>query len=100
RLTAVPLVLYRSHYPALKSLDKYYGPPEGPPIKGPSFTGVAPDNNLVARNICVGKWLNFGWHASPQMVQVENNLTEGDPAFIEQPSDKATAKAFALKPDS
>ena len=32
RLAEVPLALYRERYPALKTLDQYYGPPGGPPI--------------------------------------------------------------------
>jgi len=99
-LVAVPQPLYRARYPEIKTLDRYYGPPEGSPIKGALFTGVPPENNVVACNICVGKWLNVYWHASPQMLRLENNLTEGDPRFVESPSDKSSAKSFALRPDS
>ena len=99
-LAAIPQPLYRARYPAIKTLDKYYGPPEGPPINGASFTGVPPENNVVARNICVGKWLNVYWNASPQMLRLENNLTNADPRFVESPSDKSSAKTFALRPDS
>jgi hypothetical protein len=55
---------------------------------------------VVARNICVGKWLNVYWHASLQMLRLENNLTEADSEFVEPPSDNATAKSFVLKQDS
>ena len=64
QLTAVPAALYRDRYPALKTLDAFYGPPEGPAITGPNFKGVPPDGNLITRNICVGKWFEAGWHAS------------------------------------
>src|SRR5258705_10317495 len=99
-LQAVPLTLYRSRYPALKTLDQYYGPPAGPSIEGPSFKGVPPENNVVATNICVGKWLSMQWHATPQMLRLENNLTNIDPQFVESPSDNAKARSFALKPES
>jgi hypothetical protein len=99
-LTTVPQPLYRSRYPALKTLDAYYGPPGGPPTEGSSFKGIPAENNVVATNICVGKWLNLYWHATPQMLRLENNLTNADPGFVEAPSDNATATSFALKQDS
>ena len=99
-LATAPLTLYRSRYPALKTLDQYYGPPGGPPIEGSAFKGVPPENNEVATNICVGKWLNVNWHATPQMLRLENNLTNADPQFVESPSDNAKARSFALKPES
>src|ERR1043166_7690084 len=57
RLAEMPAAFYRERYPALKTLDRYYGSPEGPAITGEAFTGVPPEGNVVARNICVGKWL-------------------------------------------
>ena len=42
RLAEVPLALYRERYPALKTLDQYYGPPGGPAIEGAAFKGVPP----------------------------------------------------------
>jgi hypothetical protein len=65
RLAEVPQALYRQRYPPLKTLDQYYGPPGGPPIEGAAFNGVPPGNNVVARNVCVGKWLHIYWHATP-----------------------------------
>ena len=61
RLAEMPAAFYRERYPALKTLDRYYGSPEGPAITGEAFTGVPPEGNVVARNICVGKWLEAGW---------------------------------------
>jgi hypothetical protein len=100
RLADVPAALYREKYPELKSLDAYYGPPRGPAIEAAAFKGVPPENNVVARNICVGKWLNIYWHAPPQMMKLENNLTDADPLFVTVPSDQSAAKDFALKPNS
>jgi len=99
-LTTAPLTLYRSRYSALKTLDQYYGPPGGPSLEGSSFMGVPPEDNVVATNICVGKWLSANWHATPQMLRLENNLTNSDPQFVESPSDHARARSFALKPES
>jgi hypothetical protein len=99
-LAEAPQALYRQRYPALKGLDRYYGPPGGPPVTGASFTGVPPENNVVARNLCVGKWLNVYWHATAQMVRLEDNLTNAEPEFVRQPGDECRATDFALKPDS
>jgi hypothetical protein len=100
RLAEVPLTLYRERYPALKTLDQYYGPPGGPAIEGAAFKGVPPENNVVARNICVGKWIKEYWHATPGMLALENNLTNAAPSFIRPPSDPAQAADFALNRDS
>ncbi|PYJ01344.1 MAG: hypothetical protein DME25_18325 [Verrucomicrobia bacterium] len=100
RLAEVPLPLYREHYPAMKALDRYYGPPGGPAIEGSAFTGVPPENNVVARNVCVGKWLNVYWHATPEMLRLENNLTNSDPHFVGPLGDTVKATAFALRADS
>jgi hypothetical protein len=88
QLAAVPARLYRDRYPALKALDAFYGPPEGPSITGASFKGVPPDGNVITRNICVGKWFEAGWHAaaSPALFDVRdnyvtNNLNEVLPQF-------------------
>jgi hypothetical protein len=99
-LAEAPLALYRERYPAMKALEAYYGPPGGPAIGGEAFAGVPPENNVVARNLCVGNWLRVGWHAVPGMLRLENNLTNAEPGFVRLPSDNAGAKDFALKPDS
>ncbi len=100
RLADVPAALYRERYPEMRSLDAYYGPPGGTPITGAAFQGVPPEGNLVARNVCVGKWLKVGWNARPDMLRVENNLTDQDPRFVGTPGPRARPADFALRPDS
>jgi hypothetical protein len=99
-LARMPSALYREHYPALKTLDQYYGPPGGPAIEGAAFKGVPPADDVVARNICVGKWLSINWHATPAMLSLENNLTNAASSFIRSPGDPARATDFAIKDDS
>jgi hypothetical protein len=99
-LAGMPPALYRERYPALKTLDQYYGPPGGPAIEGAAFKGVPPEGNVVARNICVGKWLNVYWHATPAMLRLENNLTNAASSFGRPPGEPAQAKDFALRRDS
>lgn len=100
RLAEVPLALYREHYPEMKSLDRYYGPPEGPAITGESFKGVPPDDNALVRNVCVGKWLEAGWHAKSGILRLENNLTNAVPSLVSAPNDQSRATDFALKQES
>lgn len=89
RLTEVPLNLYRERYPAMKSLDTYYGPPGGPAITGEAFQGVPPEGNVVTRNICVGPWLSVYWHARPEMLHLENNWTNAAAFFARPPGEPA-----------
>ena len=70
-LTAVPQGLYRQRYPAIANLDPYYERTDG----------VPPENNVVARNVCVGKWLEVGWHAKQEMLRLEQNYVGPDPGF-------------------
>jgi hypothetical protein len=100
RLREVPLSLYRERYPEMKSLDAYYGPPGGPEIVGEGFQGVPPKNNVVGRNICLGKWLNVYWHAKPEMLQVDNNFVDQDPRFVRALPENPKATDFYLKPGS
>lgn len=100
RLKDVPLALYRQHYPEMKSLDAHYGPPEGPAITGAAFKGVPPEGNVVANNVCVGKWLNVYWNATREMLELRNNFTEGDPGFFAEIHDDSPVTAFRLKPDA
>lgn len=100
RLKEVPLALYRERYPTMKGLDAYYGPPSGPAIEGASFKGVPPENNVVLRNVCVGKWLKEYWHAKPGTLHLENNLTNVASSFLRPPGNPVQAKDFALRPDS
>jgi hypothetical protein len=100
RLAEVPLGLYRERYPEMKSLDSFYGPPEGPARTGEQFQGVPPENNVIMRNVCVGKWLESGWHATPEMLRLENNLTNAMASLALQPNDASRATDFGLKQDS
>ena len=100
RLAEVPLALYRQRYPEIKSLDRYYGPPEGPPITGDAFKGVPPDNNVIVRNVCIGKWVDAGWHANLQTLHLDSNLTNAGPSLVGTPDDQSGAMDFALKKDS
>jgi len=99
-LTKVPLPLYRDRYPDLKSLDEFYGPPGGPTILGEMFKGIPPGDNLIARNVCVGKWLKVYWHATEQMLTLEHNLTNAASGFVKPVHDRSPATDFVLSPDS
>ena len=85
QLAAVPQELYRSRYPAIKGLDRYYA----------AADGVPPEGNLVARNVCAGKWLEVGWHAKQEWLGLQSNFVGGDPGFVAP--DKMD---FRLKKDS
>jgi hypothetical protein len=99
-LTLVPQGLYRERYPEMKTLDRYYGPPQGPAITGAAFQGVPPENNWIAHNVCVGSWLEASWHAEPQMLRLENNLTNASASLVSQPKDGSPATEFELKKES
>lgn len=95
RLRAVPLAFYRERYPALRSLDRYYGAPDGPPLVGADFTGVPPENNLIARNVCVGKWLELAWHAQPEWFNVRDNYVGAEVGLV-----APDQMDFRIQPDS
>jgi hypothetical protein len=76
---------YSVRYPELKALDGYYA----------SGVGVPPEGNRIRRNICVGAWIQAGWHAREDMLDVRDNLVGPDPGFR-----NATALDFSLKDDS
>ncbi len=95
RLQEVPLALYRERYPALQTLDRHYGPPAGPPRVGEDFRGVPPEGNLITHNVCVGKWLELGWHAPQEGFEVRDNYVGPDPGFVSVP-----AMNFRLRPDA
>ena len=69
QLAAVPQELYRTRYPAIADLDRYYAKTDG----------VPPENNVVARNVCVGKWLEVGWHAQAGHAEVGAELRRPGP---------------------
>lgn len=77
---------YRTRYPDLKELDRYYA----------AGVGIPPEGNLVVRNICRGgEWLDIGWHAKPSMVAIQYNMTDEDPLFVDE-----EAMDFQLRIDS
>ena len=78
RLTDVPADLYRERYPAIKSLDAHYGAPGKSSLTGTAFKGVPPEGNVIAHNVCVGKWLNITWKAKPAMFDVHDNFVTTD----------------------
>lgn len=88
QLAAVPTALYRERYPAIKSLDAYYEAKDG-------FKGIPAEGNVVARNVCVGKWLELGWHAQDTGFAVRDNFTAGDPLLV-----NPAKQDFRLKPES
>jgi hypothetical protein len=85
QMGAVPQDLYRTRYPAIANLDRYYA----------TTDGVPPEDNIVAHNICVGKWLEAGWHAQEEWVQLEANFVGDDPGFV-----APDRMDFRLKPDA
>ena len=95
RLKDMPAELYREHYPAMRTLDRYYGPPEGPVVEGDAFKGVPPEGNLIARNVCVGKWLDLTWNAKPDWFEVRDNYVGENPGFM-----NVANMDFRLKEDS
>lgn len=88
QLAAVPSALYRERYPAIKTLDAYYDTRDG-------FKGIPAEGNVVVRNVCVGKWLELGWHAKTEGFDVRDNFTSGDPLLVD-----AAQQDFRLKPES
>jgi hypothetical protein len=68
-------------------------------LEGPAFRGVPPGGNVVARNVCYGKWLKVYWHATPAMLRLENNLTNALSAFV-MTSTAPQAADFEPQPDS
>ena len=95
QMTAVPAALYRERYPAMKTLDGYYGPPEGPSLKGADFKGVPPEDNVIARNVCVGKWFDAGWHTKTNQFELRDNYVTSDSKQV-----GAAADGFPIAPES
>jgi hypothetical protein len=71
-LAAVPQELYRKRYPDIIALDPLYAVDKG----------IPPENNRVVHNVCVGKWLEVGWHANTNWLEVRDNFISGDPLFV------------------
>ena len=85
QLAAMPQELYRSRYPAINDLDRYYA----------KTNGVPPENNVVARNVCVGKWLDVAWHAKPDILKMQDNFVEKN-----SPPRAAESMEFRVAKDS
>lgn len=95
QLASVPAPLYRERYPELVALDAYYGPPGGPAIAGAAFKGIPPGNNVVARNVCMGKWLDVSWNADAGILGVADNYVT-----LERGNLGPEATGFPLPPGS
>ncbi|MBN2329463.1 MAG: right-handed parallel beta-helix repeat-containing protein [Candidatus Omnitrophica bacterium] len=95
RLNSVPLDIYRERYPELKTLDAYYGSPGGDPIVGGAFTGVPPEGNVIARNVCLGDWIEIGWHADKKLFDIHDNFVTNDQKQVSSPE-----TGFHLSKDS
>jgi hypothetical protein len=76
RLSEVPAALYRARYPALQSLDRFFGPPGGQARVGGEFSGVPPEGNVITRNVCLGNWLDVGWFADRALFEVRDNIVQ------------------------
>jgi hypothetical protein len=85
QLAAVPQPLYRERYPAINNLDRYYA----------STNGFPPEGNVIARNVCVGKWLEVGWHAKTNLLTLGDNYV-GPNASVLAPE----RMDFRIKKDS
>jgi hypothetical protein len=75
---------YSTRYPELLELDKHL-----------AAAGVPPEGSKVLNNICRGKWIEVGWHARMEMLEVRDNLVDQDPLFV-----NAANGDFPLKGDS
>ena len=85
RLAEVPQPLYRERYPAINALDRYYA----------TTNGVPPEGNIIARNVCVGKWLEAGWHAKTNIVTLRDNYVGLDAGVV-----SAEKMDFRIRKDS
>ncbi len=95
RLNSVPLDLYRKRYPEMKTLDAYYGSPGGAAIAGYAFTGVPPEGNVIAHNVCMGDWIDITWHAQETLFDIHGNFVTNDRKQIGEPK-----TGFQLPKDS
>ena len=64
---------YSVRYPEIADVDKYYA-------KG---VGIPPENNVIARNICVGGvWLETDRQVDRALLDIRDNLVDEDPHFV------------------
>ncbi len=85
RLQDVPADLYRERYPAMKTLDRYYGKPDSEPIIGEAFKGIPPEGNAIVRNVCFGKWKEIAWFADEKLFDIRDNFVTEDLSQIGGP---------------
>lgn len=95
QLAAVPPAVYRARYPELAALDRHFGPPGGPALVGDAFKGVPPEGNVIARNVCVGKWLDVGWRADASVLRLADNYVT-----LERGNVGPESRGFPLPPAS
>ena len=77
--------MYRERYPAIKTLDKYYGKPGEAPITGKDFRGVPPEGNVIANNVCFGPWKSITEYADEKIFDIRNNYVNDDISKIGTP---------------
>jgi hypothetical protein len=84
-LQEVPADLYRERYPAIKTLDKYYGKPGEEPITGKNFKGIPPEGNIIATNVCFGPWKEITEFADEKIFDIRNNYVTDDLSKVGAP---------------
>jgi len=77
-LKEVPVNLYRERYPAIKTLDRYYGKPGDKPITGKDFKGIPPEGNVIVTNVCFGPWKEITEFADEKIFDIRNNYITDD----------------------
>ena len=77
-LKEVPANLYRERYPAIKTLDRYYGKPGDKPITGKDFRGIPPEGNVIVTNVCFGPWKEITEFADEKIFDIRNNYITDD----------------------
>ncbi len=97
RLMKVPSALYRERYPSMRSLDSYYGPPQGQAITGMAFKGVPPEGNIVSQNLYFGNWLKLNHYVQTHMVEVSENKALALRDLTGPLGETAEPQAFTLK---
>lgn len=94
-LKEVPANLYRERYPAIKTLDRYYGKPGDKPITGKDFKGIPPEGNVIVTNVCFGPWKEITEFADEKIFDIRNNYITDDLNKVGTPE-----TGFLIQPDS
>ena len=94
-LKEVPANLYRERYPAIKTLDRYYGKPGDKPITGKDFKGIPPEGNVIVTNVCFGPWKEITEFADEKIFDIRNNYITDDLNKVGTPE-----TGFIIPPDS